>query len=140
MQNQQQQQQLDVSQMYQMFQNKLQDFLDDLRPALGTLPEYNLLTTSMKFISPEKNYVFFNTYVAVPYGTRLVAKDEGFFLDSSFAPGVVHTGKTDRDSINLIVMVKEAWSSLSTQDRDAIWAHLAVLMLIRERIQAALGV
>jgi hypothetical protein len=127
-------QQLDVSQMYQMFQNKLQDFLDDLRPALGTLPEYNLLTTSMKFISPEKNYAFFNTFVAVPYGARLIAKDEGFFLDSSFAPG---SGKSD--SINLIVMVKEAWSSLSAQDRDAIWAHLSVLMLIRDRIQAALG-
>jgi hypothetical protein len=127
--------QLDVAQLYQMFQNKLQDFLDDLRPALGTLPEYNLLTTSMKFISPEKNYVIFNTYVAVPYGSRITSKDEGFFLDSSFAPGA--GGKSD--SINLIVMVKEAWSSLTPHDREAIWDHLAVLMIIRDRIQQSLA-
>jgi len=87
---------LDVSMLYQMFQNKLQDFLDDLRPALGTLPEYNLLTTSMKFITPEKNYAFFNTYIATPYGARLLAKDEGFFLDSSFNPGVVGGGSGGR--------------------------------------------
>jgi hypothetical protein len=121
-----------------MFQNKLQDFLDDLRPALGTLPEYNLLTTSMKFISPEKNYAFFNTYIATPYGARLIAKDEGFFLDSSFAPGAGGgRGGGGGDSINLIAMVKEAWTSLSPQDREAIWAHISVLMLIHDRIQKA---
>ncbi len=126
-------QEIDVRHLYKMFQNKIVDFLEDLRPALSSLPEYKLLRKSMDIMSPETNYALFDLYVAVPYGTRLIARDEDFFLDKSFAPG-----PGSSDSLNLILMIKEAWSSLTTYDRDAIWAHLAIILKIRDRIRLLL--
>ena len=110
---------------YTLFNNKLTDFLDDLRPILGHLPEYTVLSSSVQFLSKfqeEQNCVMFDRYVAVPYGEQVMARDEAFLLGEQYGAGA-----------GIVSMLKSVWTSLPDQDKASVWAHMHVLMVLAGR-------
>lgn len=113
---------------YELFNRKLEDFVDDLRPVIGHLPEYMLVSSGIKWLSQydaHKNQQLFDMYVLSQYEDHIVKRDEQFFLTSD------NYGYTD---MNVVQLLKSVWSSsLTTNDKNAVWDHMQVLTLLSRR-------
>lgn len=116
---------------YAMFNNKLGDFLDDLRSVIGHLPEYTVLTSSVQFLSKfqeEQNCVLFDRYVVAPYGDQIRNRDEAFLLGEQYSANA---------NSGIVYMLKSVWRSLPDQDKSSVWDHMHVLLLLSERCMRA---
>lgn len=127
--------------LFAMFNNKLADFLDDLRPVIGGLPEYGLLTSSvalMSHLDPSQNHRLFSRYVTKTYRTYIVNHDEAFFLCSNGSDfGDLSTVQGVQSSTaDIVALLKGAWAGLAEADRQAVWAHLDVLVRVTDMIEA----
>jgi hypothetical protein len=123
-----------------MFNEKLLDFIEDLRPVLSTIPEYTLMSSSVKWLGrfePAKNSQIFHQYLVVPFGDHIANEDEEFFLES----GSVSLGGTGvSDGMGLLSLLRSVWrSKLVDTDKKAIWMHLRVLVALSGRCRAASG-
>ena len=118
---------------WRMFNLKLNDFIADLKPIIGHLPEYSVLQASTKVMAnldEKTNQNFFNQYVAEAYAERIVASDESFFLKSSY---------DEFSNVGVVHLLKNAWTTLAETDKAAVWAHLQVLIVLNRRCLAAVG-
>ena len=119
---------LPIAALYSAFNNKLLDFIDDLKPLLGNLPEYNVIQSSVKFLSKfqeEQNCALFEQFVVVPYGPQIKSRDEAFLLNQDY----MNSGGAS----SVVDLIKGVWTSLVQKDRDSIWAHMNVLVLLSEK-------
>ena len=109
-----------------MFNRKLIDFITDLKPVIGHMQEYSLALSSVKMldkIDEHKNQAMFDHYIATPYHQRIDACDDAFFLG--------------QDNIGVMHLLKTVWSGMPQQDKDAVWAHLRVLLVLNRRCKSA---
>lgn len=118
--------------MWRMFNRKLLEFIEDLRPLLDHIPQYAMVYNSAKMISglePTHNQDFFNKFIAEPHEARILAKDEAFFL----AGDAQLVGESN---VNLLNILTAVWSRASDEDKRAIWAHLQVLLVLNRQCKA----
>lgn len=116
---------------YQLFNRKLADFVEDLAPLLGHLPDYSMLNATMTLFAsmqPCKNQEYFDAYVAKWFEPQILAQDEDFFLVHDY-PDAQATCK----DLGIVPLLKNVWATLAPSDRDAVWAHLKVLVLLNRR-------
>lgn len=115
--------------MADLFGRKLLDFAEDVQPLIGHMPAYTLVTSGIKWMcnfDPQKNVDLFKDYVAKPYGSRIESKDESFFLTAEL-------GSSGHEN-TLVDMIRNVWTiGLTAQDKEAVWAHLQVLLLLSRR-------
>ena len=117
--------------MHCLFNRKLVEFFLDLKPVIGGLPEYAVALSSVKMlqnVDERKNQAMFDAYVARPYGPRILASDVTFFLSTEYGGA---------GNMGVVQLVKDAWQGMSDADKDAVWAHLKVLMVLNDRCNAA---
>jgi hypothetical protein len=110
-----------------LFNRKLIDFIADLKPIIGHVSEYSVVSASAKLMSQldeRKNQQFFDQYVAGPYEAKIAARDSAFFMAEDY-DGV--------DDLGLVQLLKRTWSSLSPDDQVAVWDHLQVLLVLNRR-------
>jgi hypothetical protein len=114
-----------------LFNRKLIDFLVDLEgPVQGKLPSYTTLLASVKALSKideAQNQIVFDRYVARPYEDKILAKDERFFMGTDY--GMTQSA----DSMGIVSILKAVWADLGPDDKEAIWAHLKVLVVLNRR-------
>jgi hypothetical protein len=125
---------LNSTRKFDLFNNKLADFLEDLKGVLGHLPEYRLLCSSSRLLTQmdvRRNCAMFVTYVGSPYGDQIMAKDEEFLLSHDFmdAPGA----KECESAGGVVELIKGAWKTMSPQDKESVWGHLAILVVISRK-------
>jgi hypothetical protein len=111
-----------------MFNRKLIDFVTDLKPVLGHMQEYTLALSSVKMldvIDERKNQVIFDLYIATPYHERIDACDDNFFLNHD-----------DPNTVGVMQLLKTVWANMSQLDKDAVWAHLRVLLVLNRRCKS----
>ena len=116
---------------HELFNRKLADFIEDLHPLLGHLADYKMLQTTTSLFStmqPRQNQQYFDIYVAAWFEDQIMNKDEEFFLQHSYPDA--HMAVQD---LGIVPMLKSVWKSLAPSDRDAVWAHLRVLVLLNKR-------
>ena len=114
---------------FTLFNNKLVDFLDDLKGVIGHLPEYSLMASSARFLAQfqlRQNHELFARYVVEPYGASIMARDESFLLGESFG----------MSGASVVTLIKSVWGGLDASDRDSIWSHMHVLMFLSKRCSA----
>ena len=119
-----------MSKALSMFNNKLVDFVEDLKEVLGHLNEYELIKTSAKFmakVDPEKNQDIFDKHIAVPYHGHILKKDSTFFLNHED-----YSVNEDTDN-QLVSLLKSIWNTLSDNDKESIWTHFHVLLVLNSR-------
>lgn len=112
---------------YRLFNTKLTEFIADLQPLIGHLPEYAILSKTTMVLATfngRGNQEVFDTYVAKPYEDRIIASDESFFLTSSY---------DQFNSAGFVQLLKSVWGSVSDSDKTAIWNHLKVLIVLNRR-------
>jgi len=112
---------------FQVFNNKVLEFLDDVKnihPDTQKFTVYeNILRTTIQF-NNKLPLQLFHTNVYVPYGTYIEKKDEAFLLNTDYEG-------TQNDE--LVKMIKSIWTTLSDNNKEAIWNYLRVFIAIDKR-------
>jgi hypothetical protein len=118
---------------------KIVEFLNDLEHILCDLPDYLAFTQSVRFMSSVDESAVqrsFNEYICVPYGNYISNEDEVFFIESvstESGENVVNNNHPSAIDFDLVRIIKKKWMTLSSGDKNAIWSHLKLLMLLNER-------
>lgn len=130
------------------FNEKLLDFLEDLKPLLSALPAYTLVSSSVKWVcqfDPVKNYELFHKHVMIPYGDRISRRDENFFMEDLTVPisieGNNNTNNSNGGGMGIVNLLRNLWKTqLNDADKTAVWAHLEVLQILCKRcVQAQIA-
>jgi hypothetical protein len=118
---------------YEIFNRPLIDFIADLRPIIGHLPEYGLALSSAKWMAQfdeSRNQRIFDLHVASKFESHIEEKNEEVFLQSSYS-------EFGGNQVGFVQLLKGVWSKLSHENKDAVWAHLRVLIVLNRRCRAA---
>ena len=117
---------------YDMFNRALSDFLADLRPILGHLPEYAVATSSAKWVAQfaeRRNQELFDALVAAKFDDHIERRDDALFMQDEY----LESGA----GVDMVQLLKNVWSSLAESDRNAVWTHMQVLSVLNKRCKAA---
>lgn len=114
----------------ELFNLKFSEFLEDL---VASYPDetdlqamHNMLAWTVKMMGPNVPQEMFNLCVAIPYGDKISAKNESFFLEEC-------EYDTRYADINIINKLKAKWKNLSNDNREIVWKYMHVLMLLNTK-------
>jgi hypothetical protein len=111
------------------FNSTFQDFMQDLLTAFPNDAEfkmYQMAICGALMLNDRCIVNVFKEQVLLPYEDKILAKDEGFFLQNEY--------EEHSDSIAIVEKLKGSWSSLSPADRETIWKYFHVLLKLAKRI------
>jgi hypothetical protein len=114
----------------QVFNDKFIDFLKDLSTVFPDDKDFKVALSSVRLLlMADKSCVhaIFNEKVVGPYSTKIMAKDEGFFLDKSY-------DHEFEDAIGIVEKLKSYWKSLSEENRIVVWKYLQILVVLDTKI------
>jgi hypothetical protein len=117
------------------FNTTFKEFLRELKAAQvgGGDAEFNMInmaTSAVIMASPKLLHEGFKERVAVPFGDRIVAKDEAFFLEANYAD----VAGDMQDAERVINKVKGIYRCLSEDDRAVVWKYMRVLVLLSRKM------
>ena len=118
-----------------LFNQKLIGFFEDLA---STFPEERDIKMALeaiqgaKKINPKLLLDMFTEYVTKPLRDPILAEDEDKVI--AFAKATIQTQYNDMSPA--LMIFDKHWPTMSEGNRDAIWKHLKVLVLLSERAKA----
>ena len=118
-----------------LFNQKLIGFFEDLS---ATFPEERDIKMALeaiqgaKKINPRLLLDMFVEYVTKPLRDPILAEDEEKVI--LFAKATIQTQYNDMSPA--LMIFDKHWPTMSDGNRDAIWKHLKVLVLLSERAKA----
>lgn len=120
---------------YLMFNRKLTDMLEDLAACFPTVPEFAVALSPpgrlLMTIDPSHPHHMFHEYVVLPYERRILDRDDAFLLSQElFGPPSSTQG-------DVVALIKRVWCGATVEDREAIWRHLHVLIVLSRRCDTA---
>jgi hypothetical protein len=111
-----------------LFNRKLQEFFQDLEEVgIERVQEYPLLKASSQLLASmdkQRPAEVYNKYVAVPYEVQITNRDETFFWNESFS---------NVKDVAIVHAIKQIWQTLDDANKDAIWKHLQVLLILARK-------
>lgn len=115
-----------------IFNAKMQEFLNDLVAAFPDVQDFKMcksaLTLALSFY-PKKPQEIFNTYVAVPYKSFIIDKNEEFFLSHDFK----HVVNSDAD-FDIVERIRNVWGVMSDTDKESVWKYFQILLVLNQKI------
>jgi len=115
---------------HSLFNKKFEEFLNDL---VATYPEEtdlramrSMLEWTIKAMGPKVPQEMFDSCVAVPYGDKIIARNESFFLEEC-------PYDTRYADINIVNKLKAKWKVLSDENKEVVWKYLLVLMVLNSK-------
>jgi hypothetical protein len=114
-----------------IFNSKMQEFIRDLSDAFPDMQDFKLCKNALNLavsFSPEKPQKIFHIYVAVPYETEIIEKDEGFFLAHDFRE-VLMDGDFD-----IVDRIRSVWHRMSEDNKFIVWKYMQVLLLLDKKM------
>jgi hypothetical protein len=121
---------------FDLFNTALVDFITDMGDVYdGAKNLKNALALSI-VLDRKLAFRMFKEHVAEPYGTFIKNKDEVFLMNQEFSETKRITATTSNTlDIDIVGQLKSVWTTLSTDNKDAIWAHLDQLVRMAARIR-----
>ena len=117
----------------QKFNDTFSEFISDLIVAFpddAELHMYKAAISASMCLNDRLISRVFKKYVVAPYGEKLAAKDEAFFLEHTYDD----VAGEDESTIALIEKIKGYWKDLKDDDRATVWKYFRVLILLSNRI------
>jgi hypothetical protein len=111
------------------FNDTFRDFMSDLLTAFPNDADfrmYQLAINGALMLNDQCVLNVFKEQVLLPYEAKILAKDEGFFLQNEY--------EEHSDSIAVVEKLKACWTQLSAEDRETIWKYFRVLLKLAKRI------
>ena len=123
---------------FESFNNKLDEFLNDLITTFSEIKDFRTLKTSIVFaksINIKLPQQIFNDFVVAKYGDQIRDRNEQFFLNHDYSEVVSSFAMTgiDSASLDIIGKLKSIWQELSDCNKDVIWKYLSVLLVLNNR-------
>lgn len=109
------------------FNDTLIRLLDNLRPYLGPMAEYEQVRSGAVMLAnaqPQRNVQLFDANIARTYGARIVSRDEAFFLEDASYTEVGAGGS------GVITMLKSVWRNVPSGDREVVWDCLHAMVVL----------
>ena len=115
-----------------LFNKKLMGFVEDLLLLCPNMAEFVLFKTTLSItasMTPKLPQQVFHSTVTEKYSECITNKSEDVLLNESY---------TDiTDDLNIIDKIKHIWKTLTDENKNAIWQHLQVLLVLSNRVQNA---
>ena len=126
--------------LYDVFNQQLKDFIADVSAVYpdikGMTPVINL-AMGLEKTTPA---TMFSRMVAHKFGDRIAKKDESFFLEYSFSDEVSSSaGVLPGLGLDIVGQLKNVYQTLQPSNKEAVWKHLQVLVLLCKRIDATVS-
>lgn len=117
------------------FNRTFQEFVADLLkvyPDDADLRMYQVAVGGMLLAAPGTLQTGFYEHVTEPYGDRIVARDETFFLNNDYA------AETEGQSsgMELVNKLKRMYATMSEADKDAVFRYMRLLVLLSRKMFA----
>jgi hypothetical protein len=118
-----------------LFNLKVTEFLRDLDGLLGDVYDFVIFKQGVQMISlcdePRLAHCFLE-YVATPYRNYICSRDEVFFLDNINKDSIRDVNRDGFD-FTILDIIKGKWCSMTDDDKNAVWAHLELLVVLCDR-------
>lgn len=118
---------------YEMFNRKLTDMMEDLSACFPAVTEFAVVLSPpaqmLLKLDPAHAQRMFHEYVALPHENRILNRDEAFLMSQD------RFGPVTSDQGDVVALIKRVWQGASLEDRDAIWKHLHVLIVLSRRCE-----
>jgi hypothetical protein len=130
----------DSKELLSCFNKKISEFgrdLASLYPSDTDILSFKTTLACMMLVDERKSERLFHSYVVVPYGDRLLRRDESFFLHSKEIDEVVdsHTEFPEMTQA-LLNKLRQYWSQMSEEDKTAVWNYFKVLSMLSRKLHA----
>lgn len=118
------------------FNSKLEEFMTDLISSYPDDKDFLMFKQSykmLKLVDDTKPVILFKMYT-MKYVDQITSKDEKFFLDHDFKDELNSSDNQDFSS-EMLTKLKSYWSTMSSENKEAIWNYLNLLCKIILKIQ-----
>lgn len=118
------------------FNSKLEEFMTDLISSYPDDKDFIMFKQSyrmLKLVDDTKPALLFKMYT-MKYIDQITTKDEKFFLDHDFNDELNSSDNKDFSS-EMLTKLKSYWSTMSSENKEAIWNYLNLLCKIILKIQ-----
>lgn len=92
---------------------------------------YNVAIQASVMIHGDAIIDVFYPMVVVPFGDKIIAKDESFFINHDYDD----IQQAHEDAGSIIQKIKNYWSVMSDSDRETVWKYFKVLVLLARKIR-----
>lgn len=117
--------------MYKMFNNVASDMLSDIADRFPRNKEMAACVAFHKMASVANvrlPYERFLEYAIIPYGDRLKAHDDAFFMETTYDDAAGDSGARFIDAL------KGLWAEMTEDDRQSVHQYLDLLLSIHCKI------
>lgn len=105
------------------FFNQFNSFLGELKQMYPEDPDFPVFITTlsmMKVANPMLVVNFIKTEIVDPFGAKILAKDESFFLTQDYASrGDVN--------LNIVEKLKEYIQGMSPETKETVWKYIDII-------------
>ena len=126
-----------------MFNQQLKDFITDVSAVYPDIKGMTSIINLAMGLEKKTPATMFSRMVAHKFGDRIAKKDESFFLEYSFSDevgqGTSSAGAMPGLSLDIVGQLKTVYQTLQPSNKEAVWKHLQVLVLLCKRIDATTG-
>jgi hypothetical protein len=116
------------------FNQTFREFGDEI---VKTFPDdnefrmYNVAIQAALLIKPDVVLDIFHSRVIVPFGDRILARDESFFLDHTYGEVTADI----EEAAAIIDKVKSYYKDMSDENREIVWQYFRLLVKLGNRIR-----
>jgi hypothetical protein len=126
-----------MAQVYiECFNKKLQEFITELIECFPQMKELKMLRSGLQLAVTMEPYLpqkVFDEHLHDVYENSILDKDENFFLNEDYQ----HIVDTRGIDLDIISTIKNMWKDLDTNNKEAIWKYLQVLVLLNRKCKSA---
>lgn len=126
--------------LYQLFNNKLTEFIKELIKTFPSDPDFKLFQTSIRVLllaDEKKPLQFFNKGLTDEYKENIRTQNEKFFLDHDYQD-VLNNDEVKADNINnkLVNKLKGYWKDLDEDNRKIVWEYFGIFLKIVDKLNS----
>jgi len=123
--------------MYDLFNNKLDEFFKDLMTAFPDIKEFHKCKSGlmlMRNVNPKTPNEIFKNYVLSKYKAAILSKDESVFLREKEFDVYAQDGQDTKDHwIQFIHMLQRIWKTLDDKNKNIVWTYFHVLTVLSDK-------
>jgi hypothetical protein len=119
------------------FNSTFKEFLDDTKSVFPNDEEMVMYNTTIRAAMCIDNRMVLNIFresVIEPFGDKILARDETFFIKRDYSDFTYSNVEYDA----FIEKIKTYWGEMNAENRDIVWKYFKVLILLSKKISNAI--
>ena len=119
----------------ELFNTRLLEFIDDMDSVYDGAKQIRKGISLAILLDRKLPVQTFEAHVVKPYGESIMARNEAFLLEQDYASSLKNVPATPNlSSMDIVSELKGIWKTLTPENKDAIWNHMRVLVVLASRM------